>query len=36
MKWNGEAEKGYMNIFVAKNQIKYKVSEEIELKADVI
>ncbi|MBS5126220.1 MAG: DNA phosphorothioation-dependent restriction protein DptF [Clostridium sp.] len=35
MKWNGEAEKGYMNIFVAKNQIKYKVSEEIELKADV-
>lgn len=32
--WNGEADKEHMNIFMGKNQIKYKVSEEIELKAD--
>lgn len=35
MKWNGEADKSHINIFLGKNQIKYKVSEEIELKADV-
>lgn len=34
LKWNGEAEKNQINIFVGKNQVKYKVSEEIELKAD--
>lgn len=32
--WNGEAEKDYMNIFMGKNQVKYKVSEKIELKVD--
>ena len=34
VKWNGEADKKYINIFLGKNQIKYKVSEELELKAD--
>ncbi|KOC36213.1 DNA phosphorothioation-dependent restriction protein DptF, partial [Clostridium botulinum] len=34
IKWNGEAEKDQINIFVGKNQIKYKVSEELELKVD--
>ena len=34
MKWNGETDKEYINIFMGQNQIKYKVSEEIELKAD--
>lgn len=34
LKWNGEAEKNHINIFVGKNQVKYKVSEEIEIKAD--
>lgn len=34
LKWNGEAEKDQINIFVGKNQIKYKISEEIELKVD--
>ncbi len=34
MKWNGEAEKEYLNIFIGKNQTKYKVSEKVELKAD--
>lgn len=34
LKWNGEAEKKHINIFVGKNQVKYKVSEEIEIKAD--
>ena len=33
-KWNGEADKGHLNIFVGKSQIKYKISEELELKAD--
>lgn len=33
-KWNGDSEKNYMNIFIGKNQIKYKVSEKIEFKAD--
>lgn len=32
--WNGEADKDHMNIFMGKNQIKYKVSEKIELKVD--
>lgn len=32
--WNGEADKDYMNIFMGKNQVKYKVSEKIELKVD--
>lgn len=35
VKWNGEADKKYINIFLGKNQVKYKVSEELELKADV-
>ena len=34
LKWNGEADKNQINIFIGKNQIKYKVSEELELKAD--
>ena len=34
LKWNGEAEKNHINIFVGKSQLKYKVSEELELKAD--
>lgn len=35
LKWNGEADKEYINIFIGQNQTKYKVSEEIGLKADV-
>lgn len=35
LKWNGEAEKGHINIFIGKNQIKYKASEELELKIDI-
>lgn len=34
LKWNGEAEKNHINIFVGKIQVKYKVSEKLELKAD--
>jgi len=34
VKWNGEAEKGQINVFMGKNQIKYKVSEDLELKVD--
>ncbi|AOR23772.1 DNA phosphorothioation-dependent restriction protein DptF [Clostridium taeniosporum] len=34
MKWNGEADKDQINIFLGKNQIKYKISENIKLKAD--
>lgn len=34
LKWNGEADKNQINIFIGKNQIKYKISEEIDLKAD--
>lgn len=34
VKWNGEADKDQINIFMGKNQIKYKVSEELELKVD--
>lgn len=34
MKWNGEAEEKYLNLFIGKNQTKYKVSEKVELKAD--
>lgn len=34
IKWNGEADKDQINIFTGKNQIKYKVSEELELKVD--
>ena len=34
LKWNGEAEKNNINIFVGKSQLKYKVSEKLELKAD--
>lgn len=32
--WNGEADKDNINIFVGKNQNKYKISERIQLKAD--
>ena len=35
MKWNGEADESNINILVGKNQTKYKISEEIELKADL-
>lgn len=34
IKWNGEAEKDQINIFMGKNQIKYKISEDLELKVD--
>lgn len=34
MNWNGEADKDHINIFMGKNQIKYRISERIELKAD--
>lgn len=34
VKWNGESDKDQINIFMGKNQIKYKVSEDIELKVD--
>lgn len=34
LKWNGEACKNQINIFIGKNQIKYKISEELELRAD--
>ena len=34
IKWNGEADKKYMNIFIGRNQTKYKISEKVELKAD--
>lgn len=34
LKWNGEADKEQINIFLGKSQIKYKISEDIELKAD--
>lgn len=34
LKWNGEAEKNHINIFVGKTQVKYKVSEKLELRAD--
>ena len=34
LKWNGEADKNYINIFIGKTQIKYKTSEYLELKAD--
>lgn len=33
-KWNGQADKNQINIFIGKNQVKYKVSEMLELKAD--
>lgn len=33
-KWNGEADKNQINIFIGKNQVKYKISEYLELKAD--
>lgn len=35
LKWNGETEIDQINIFIGKNQIKYKVSEDIELKVDI-
>ncbi|ERI94643.1 dnd system-associated protein 3 [Clostridiales bacterium oral taxon 876 str. F0540] len=34
LKWNGEANKEQINIFIGKNQGKYKVSEDIDLKVD--
>ncbi len=34
VKWNGVADKNSINIFIGKNQIKYKISEYLELKAD--
>lgn len=33
-KWNGQADKNQINIFIGKNQVKYKVSELLEIKAD--
>lgn len=35
VKWNGESDKNSINIFIGQNQMRYKVSEEIELKADI-
>lgn len=32
LKWNGESEKDQINIFMGKNQIKFKISQNIELK----
>lgn len=34
-KWNGSSDKNNINIFIGKNQTKYKISEEIEFKADL-
>lgn len=34
LKWNGEVDKDSISIFMGKNQLKYNVSEEIELKAN--
>lgn len=34
IKWNGEADRDKINIFMGKNQIKYKVSEDLQLKVD--
>ncbi|WP_419742864.1 DNA phosphorothioation-dependent restriction protein DptF [Paraclostridium dentum] len=33
-KWNGQADKNQINIFIGKNQVKYKVSEILEIKAN--
>lgn len=33
--WNGKADKNHINIFLGQNQIKYKISEELDIKADV-
>lgn len=35
LKWNGEADKNSINILIGNNQTKYKISEEIEFKADI-
>ncbi|MHC1682277.1 MAG: DNA phosphorothioation-dependent restriction protein DptF [Clostridiaceae bacterium] len=35
LKWNGESDTNHINIFLGKNQLKYKISEEIETKADI-
>ncbi|WP_368246141.1 DNA phosphorothioation-dependent restriction protein DptF [Clostridium paraputrificum] len=35
IKWNGDTDKNHINIFVGKKQLQYKVSEELELKADI-
>ncbi|MGL5149238.1 MAG: DNA phosphorothioation-dependent restriction protein DptF, partial [Clostridium sp.] len=35
MKWNGEADKNQINIFIGQNQVKYKASEEIDFKMDI-
>ena len=34
IRWNGDVDNNQINIFIGKNQVKYKVSEELELKAD--
>lgn len=34
-KWNGDADKEYINILMGRNQTKYKISQEINLKADL-
>ncbi|MBU5310511.1 DNA phosphorothioation-dependent restriction protein DptF [Tissierella carlieri] len=34
LRWNGESDKDQINIFMGKKQIKYKISEDIELKVD--
>ena len=34
LKWNGDNEEKEINIFIGKKQSKYKISEEIEIKAD--
>lgn len=35
IKWNGDAENDYINIFIGQSQIKYKISEELKLKIDI-
>ncbi len=33
-KWNGETDKNQINIFIGKNQLKYKISESLDIKVD--
>lgn len=34
LKWNGETDKNQINIFIGKSQLKYKISEQIDIKFD--
>lgn len=35
MKWNGESDQNEINIFIGKNQLNYKISEEINIRPDL-